>query len=323
MRGRLHLHRLKDEVTPRLTAVSDSSATRINPLVDVRTIYDRFTRDLLRPINLDSADRSARPPAVELAGYDLAIDCTDNARTRYLLSDECVKANVTLVSGGAVGLEGWSGVWNLPPQSQPALGQEKPAPIDEARGPCLRCIYPQTKYDNSGNCEDEGVLGTVVGTIGMLMAGDAIKLLAGLHGALAAVGSVFAVAKQWTEPLNLEHIDLKPCMTLYSPLSNPMFRNIKLRGRKPTCPGCGPDAQATTSLDSNDTEEVCGVLEETTDSRLPARELLERLGSKGPSPTSRAPLLIDVRPESEYSICSIPGSISEASLLLSVRPRKR
>lgn len=111
--------------------------------------------------------------------FTLVIDCTDNARTRYCLSDACVRADVTLVSGGAIGLEGWSGVWNLPPAANPAADDRNP---DQARGPCLRCVYPSTAHDDSGNCEDEGVLGTVTGTIGTLMANEAIKLLVGLHG---------------------------------------------------------------------------------------------------------------------------------------------
>lgn len=118
---------------------------------------------------------------IDLASFTLVVDCTDNARTRYLLSDACVNANVTLVSGGAVGLEGWSGVWNLPPAESTSSG----------RGPCLRCIYPQTKHDNSGNCEDEGVLGTVTGVIGTLMANEAIKLVVGLHGKWVVSYSLF------------------------------------------------------------------------------------------------------------------------------------
>jgi len=111
------------------------------------------------------------------------VDCTDNSTTRYLLSDLAVAHNVTLVSGGAVGLEGWVGVWNLPAsQPSPAHAESTNGQDEYVRGPCLRCIYPQSQNDNSGNCEDDGILGTVVGTIGLLMANEAIKLLVGLHG---------------------------------------------------------------------------------------------------------------------------------------------
>ena len=118
----------------------------------------------------------------KLSDFSLVLDCSDNARTRYLLSDACVDADVTLVSGGAVGLEGWSGVWNLPCPDEHSSGAADSSSSSPARGPCLRCIYPQSKQDNSGNCEDDGILGTVVGVVGTLMANDASKLLIGAHG---------------------------------------------------------------------------------------------------------------------------------------------
>lgn len=142
----------------------------------MRTINRRFTPALLQETSEDTR--------LDLPSYDLMVDCTDNAPTRYLLSDLAVANNVTLVSGGAVGLEGWVGVWNLPAQQQPMSAATQPAgdQLSSPRGPCLRCIYPQSQHDNSGNCEDDGILGTVVGTIGILMANEAIKLLVGLHG---------------------------------------------------------------------------------------------------------------------------------------------
>lgn len=132
-----------------------------------------------------STSTSSDSPQLELSSFTLVVDCTDNARTRYLLSDSCVQANVTLCSGGAIGLEGWVGVWNLPPappSASPNTESSATQVASSVRGPCLRCIYPQTKHDNAGNCEDEGVLGTVTGVIGTLMASEAIKLLSGMHG---------------------------------------------------------------------------------------------------------------------------------------------
>lgn len=139
------------------------------------TINERFTPSLL-----ESHDNATR---LDLAAFDLIIDCTDNATTRYLLSDLAVRHGVTLVSGGAVGLEGWVGVWNLPSPEGTTANQGQSV-SESSRGPCLRCIYPQSSNDNSGNCEDDGILGPVVGTIGVLMANEAIKLLVGLHGEL-------------------------------------------------------------------------------------------------------------------------------------------
>lgn len=139
--------------------------------MDVTTVKARF--DDLQLV----ADTSS---IGQLSDFSLVLDCTDNPQSRYLLSDACVDADVTLVSGGAVGLEGWSGVWNLPFANIPStsIGEAR----DAVRGPCLRCVYPQSTQDSSGNCEDDGILGTVVGIVGTLMANDAIKLLTGNHG---------------------------------------------------------------------------------------------------------------------------------------------
>jgi adenylyltransferase/sulfurtransferase len=154
----------------------------INPLVEVHTVNDRFTHTMI-------ANTSDLP---ELSTFDLMVDCTDNATTRYLLSDLAVKHNVTLVSGGAVGLEGWVGVWNLPVPAAEVKSIDKSIAngpnsqqVTTSRGPCLRCVYTQSTNDNSGNCEDDGILGPVVGTIGVLMATEAVKLLVGLHGELS------------------------------------------------------------------------------------------------------------------------------------------
>ncbi|KAL7009900.1 hypothetical protein EMMF5_000808 [Cystobasidiomycetes sp. EMM_F5] len=217
----------------------------LNPRIQVKTLQIRLIR------RKEATDVNG----LDFSAYSLVLDCTDNATTRYYLSDACVKAGVTLVSGGAIGMEGWSGVWNLP---SPTSGE--PGTSESARGPCLRCVYPQSKHDNSGNCEDEGVLGTVTGIIGTLMANDALKLLLGLH-------------------------DLKPCMTLFSTLSTPMFRNIKLRGRRIDCPGCG--------------RVPVDVQED-----IQPEELREAILSQQPI------RILDVRPDVEFGICSIPGSIN-------------
>lgn len=97
-------------------------------------------------------------------------------------------------------------------------------------------------------------------------------------------------------------------MTLFSPLSTPMFRNLKLRGRKPGCLGCDPTASSTRTLQEyEDVIEMCGIPEEESDNRVSAEDLREALRS------GRELQIVDVRPEIEYGICSIPGSISMSS----------
>lgn len=51
--------------------------------------------------------------ALELvSAYNVILDCTDNAPSRYLISDACVVAGKPLVSGAAIGTDGQLTVYN-------------------------------------------------------------------------------------------------------------------------------------------------------------------------------------------------------------------
>jgi adenylyltransferase and sulfurtransferase len=101
-----------------------------------------------------------------LAPYDIILDCTDNAPTRYLLSDTAVRLGKPLVSGAAQKLEGQLCVYNL-----------------DTSGPCYRCVFPSPPPTQAmGTCEETGILGAVTGIIGNMQALEAIKLLTGQHG---------------------------------------------------------------------------------------------------------------------------------------------
>ena len=68
-------------------------------------------REGLRPDNAESL----------CAGYDVVVDCSDNAATRYLVNDACVMAGKPLVFGAAIGMDGQLTVYN------------------HDGGPCYRC----------------------------------------------------------------------------------------------------------------------------------------------------------------------------------------
>ncbi|PWA51990.1 MoeZ/MoeB [Artemisia annua] len=91
--------------------------------------------------------------------YDIVIDATDNAPSRYLISDCCVLLGKPLVSGAALGLEGQLAVYNY------------------KGGPCYRCLFPTPPPTTAcQRCSDSGVLGVVPGVIGCLQALEAIKV---------------------------------------------------------------------------------------------------------------------------------------------------
>lgn len=96
--------------------------------------------------------------------YDVVLDASDNAPTRYLISDACVLAQKPLVSGAAIGTDGQLTVY--------CCGVD---------GPCYRCLFPDPPPpQNCARCVDAGVLGVVPGIIGTLQALEAIKILSGV-----------------------------------------------------------------------------------------------------------------------------------------------
>lgn len=136
---------------------------------------------------------------LDMSSYDLILDCSDNARTRYLLNDACVAHDKILVSGAAIRIDGQLICWNLPAPSQAAAATATLAATEKSasrRGPCYRCVFPADDLDKteSQNCEDEGVLGPVTGVIGSLMATEAISLLTGQHGRSLSVSRVYLLS---------------------------------------------------------------------------------------------------------------------------------
>ncbi|KAH6913236.1 molybdenum cofactor synthesis 3 [Coprinopsis sp. MPI-PUGE-AT-0042] len=209
-----------------------------------------------------------------LTGYDLILDCTDNVPTRYLLSDTAVALGKPLVSGAAQKFDGQLSVFNY--------GTD---------GPCYRCIFPvPPKPDNVGSCEELGVIGPVVGTIGNLQAVEAIKILTGMAE------------------------DTKPSMLIYNALSSPPFRSIKLRSRRETCPACGPSKdQSSTTIQETDYVQFCGGSRPNWEERglQPGPSASDRITVENLQEhyqSEKAFELIDVRPTTEFGICSLPNS---------------
>jgi molybdopterin-synthase adenylyltransferase len=109
----------------------------------------------------------ARFAAAMLEGTDLVIDCSDSFATRYEVNAACCAARTPLVEGGVVGISGL--VMSIRP----------------GESACYRCAFPEPPPAGaSPTCAEAGVLGPAAGVIGSLQALEALKLLAGLDGAL-------------------------------------------------------------------------------------------------------------------------------------------
>jgi len=107
-------------------------------------------------------------------GADLLVDASDNFPTRYLLDDLGTLAGIPVVWGSVSQYAGQVGV---------AAGPDAPS---------YRDLFPVPPApDAVVSCEVGGVLPTVCGAIGALMAGEAIKLLTGVGEPLIGRVAIF------------------------------------------------------------------------------------------------------------------------------------
>lgn len=92
--------------------------------------------------------------------YDIIIDGSDNFETRYLVNDTCVNCNKVLVYGSILGFKGQIAVFNHHGSKD------------------LRSLFsePPAKEDVP-SCSINGVLGTLPGIIGTIMAQEALKVI--------------------------------------------------------------------------------------------------------------------------------------------------
>lgn len=125
-----------------------------------------------------------------IAGYDIIVDGVDNFPTRYLLNDATVRTNKTVVSASILAFDGQLTVFK---------------PVD---GPCYRCLYPvPPPPELAPSCGDNGVLGVLPGTMGLLQATEVLKLLLGVGDPLIgrlllydALGTTFTTLKIQRDP---------------------------------------------------------------------------------------------------------------------------
>ncbi|MDH3611798.1 MAG: HesA/MoeB/ThiF family protein [Gammaproteobacteria bacterium] len=122
---------------------------RLNPDIRITAITERL-------------DDVALANAVHQA--NVVLDGSDNFATRFQVNDACVAASTCLISGAAIRLEG-------------QLAEFGP---DYDTSPCYRCLYKEAD-ESLENCAGNGVLGPVPGTIGTIMAIEALKFLAGIE----------------------------------------------------------------------------------------------------------------------------------------------
>ena len=121
---------------------------KLNPLIEVVAFDEKLI--------VENASKN-------ISKYDIVVDGSDNFSTRYLVNDTCVALGKSLVYGSILGFEGQLAVFNH--QGSKNLRDLSPEPPNPKDVP---------------NCSFNGVLGTLPGMIGTMMAHETLKLIIGL-----------------------------------------------------------------------------------------------------------------------------------------------
>lgn len=136
----------------------------------------------------------------------------------------------------------------------------------------------------------------MVGVMGVLQALEGVKLIVGGRLKPVPEQSEAAVAVEAT-------------MLLFSANSNPAFRSLRLRARRPKCFSCSSEAGLSLeSMTSGSLDYVlfCGVTSPvnllTAEERIEAKAYHELKGKEH--------LLVDVREKVQFDICSLEGSVN-------------
>lgn len=120
----------------------------INPEVQVTPIVARADATLLDQL---------------VPQADVVLDCSDNYATRHAVNVACVQHRKPLVSGAAVRFDGQLCVYDA----------------RDPHSPCYACLFPPDAALEETRCATMGVFAPLVGIIGTMQAGEALKLLSG------------------------------------------------------------------------------------------------------------------------------------------------
>ncbi|MBF4473672.1 HesA/MoeB/ThiF family protein [Flavobacterium sp. HJJ] len=144
-----NLHRqilyTEDQVGFSKAITAKATIEKLNPLISVLAFEEKLT--------INNASKI-------IDGFDFVVDGSDNFTTRYLVNDTCVTLKKPLIYGSILGFEGQLAVFNH-------NGTKN-----------LRDLFPEPPNPKDvPNCSLNGVLGTLPGIIGTMMAHETLKLI--------------------------------------------------------------------------------------------------------------------------------------------------
>lgn len=217
-----------------------------------------------------------------IKNYDIVMDGLDNPKSRYILNDAWVLSGKPLVSGSALKWEGMVSVYNYKGSS------------------CYRWIYPTpTPAKLVTNCADGGVIGMIPGIIGQLEALEIVKIILGEENVLSNK-MLFFNGKAST------------------------FKTFNLRSRQTNWAVWG-DSPTIKDIVQFDYDELCptpawslvDIVKIPSEKDKTVADLFKDR-SENPDKTA----IIDVRPEVQFNIVNIPGSVNIPEELILKQEKK-
>ena len=94
-----------------------------------------------------------------IKNFEIIVDGTDNFKTKFLLNKYSIKFKKYLIVGAISKFDGHIFSFNF----------------KDEKSPCLKCFYQSEPSDEILNCEAEGILGPVAGTVGNIQANEVLK----------------------------------------------------------------------------------------------------------------------------------------------------
>ncbi|MBI32660.1 MAG: molybdopterin-synthase adenylyltransferase MoeB [Gammaproteobacteria bacterium] len=136
-----------DQVGRNKALAAKSTLAEFNPNTEINCFNEKLIGDDLQKLVNESS---------------LVIDATDNLSSRLQINEACHLAKVHHIVGTAIRFE----------------GQVMTFDHSNDQNPCFQCLY-SLMDENLEDCDGAGVLSTVAGTVGLLMANNAIKTIIG------------------------------------------------------------------------------------------------------------------------------------------------
>ena len=116
----------------------------INPLTKVKAFKKKITDNNFNNI---------------VKNFYIIVDGSDNFKTKFLLNKYSIKYKKILIVGAINKFDGHVFTFDF----------------KNKKTPCLKCFYQSEPSDEILNCEAEGIMGPVAGTIGIIQANEVLK----------------------------------------------------------------------------------------------------------------------------------------------------